>query len=72
MVDRYGGAAVRACPGVQGMGVGAAERTGRPAPGERAHVVVVFLREAGARPPGVRSIEGVAVRYEVSGAVEAR
>jgi hypothetical protein len=54
------------------MGVGAAERTGRPAPGERAHVVVVFLREAGARPPGVRSIEGVAVRYEVSGAVEAR
>jgi hypothetical protein len=67
VVDRYGSKTIRECPGVVGMGIGAAAGVERPDPAKREHVIVIYLRDRSSKPKRARSIAGVTIRYVVTG-----
>jgi hypothetical protein len=62
---------IMAAEGVVGVGVGfTGPSTGRGiGPEEERHVIVVYLERPKHRPEGPRSLEGVPVRFEVTGKI---
>ena len=69
---RFSNQIVASFDGVVGHGIGAAEEGSSPNPGQEAHVIVVYLEDADGLPQADYSVEGVEMRFVVTGAFEAQ
>jgi hypothetical protein len=72
ILRQHGGELRRRYSGVVGFGIGAKDGVRAPVrPSDPVHLIVVYLRSRRDRPDGARSLEGVPIRFEVTGPIRA-